>query len=101
MTRKEYMERGDQDSAHREYYSQFVTEGIRQAVSLKFGDKIHQSECPHFNDIPLVGWDSLAKTYSFHVAHKNKELNGSHTFSLCEGVCMLKEAAQQIREEKA
>lgn len=100
MTRKEYMDREDGVIAHRGYYSQFVTEGIRQAVSRKFGDKIHQSECPHFNDIPLLQWDSLAHSYSQHIARKNKELNGSHTFSLCEGVCMLKEAAQQIRERE-
>ena len=98
MTRQQYLASEDQAAAHREYYSQFVNEGVRLAVNHKFGQRIHQSKDPHFNDIPLHMWDSLGLSYLSYFAAKNRTINGENAASKSDVVCMLKEAAQQIRE---
>lgn len=56
FTRSDYMTKA---CSHEEYYGQFVTPAIRNAVKARFGDRINKSNDPHFNDIPLAQWDSF------------------------------------------
>ena len=74
--------------SHSEFYGQWVTDYTRQLVSEQFGnDLIKASKDEHFNDIPLRQWDRLA---SFVECYPDN--------SLSSRVCILKEAARQIRD---
>lgn len=76
---------------HREFYAQFLTPAVFSLVRQFIGaEKILRSTDEHFNDIPLKTWDLIANSY----AHMLK----TDYNSLCQRVCLLKEAAQQIRE---
>lgn len=100
-SRKDYLHK---QCSHREYYAQFVTEEVKRLVH-RFHKAIVKSEDPHFNDIPLQDWDRLSDTTRLSI---NKEIwraaespslpKNSYPWSLCANVCILKEAAQQIRE---
>ncbi len=82
-----YTEYMDKKCSHRKYYAQFVTQGTRELVALQIGRvRILESTCDHFNDIPLKLWDSMQGWMS--------------ASSLGTAVCILKEAAQQIREKQ-
>ena len=82
--------------SHREWYAQFVTSETINRVSLIIGkDRIKASIDPYFNDIPLYEWDAIVKTYG--VTSRIREAGDYPT--LGNGVCILKEAAQQIREK--
>lgn len=97
MTRQEYLN-SESPNRHREYYSQFVTEHTKNLVLRTFTrTTILDSKDPHFNDLPLQMWDRIAGI-SRDTASKLRELGDSPT--LGGGVCILKEAAQQIREGK-
>ncbi len=93
FSRAEYLEGR---CTHREYYGQFVTEEVKREVARSIGiDKLKASRDQHFNDVPLSHWDNLS--------HSNKSLlsipeNGTRFYSLCGGVCILKEAARQLVE---
>lgn len=96
FTHQDYL---DKKCSHREYYSQFVTEYIKSIVLSRFGiEKLLNSKDEHLNDIPLHSWDSLAVSYKpvFAIDDTN---TGIKYWSLCGGVCILKEAAQQIIEK--
>lgn len=114
FTRKDYL---DRKCSHREYYSQFVNDEVKQLVARRIGrKKILASTDPHFNDIPLHRWDALAgfsnRQYSrefgpfeparsplfYCVGRSIVEANGGGV-SPSDLVCVAKEAAQQIREE--
>lgn len=109
FTRKDYMNKA---CTHREYYGQFVNDGVIRLVLHRIGRKaILGSTDPHFNDIPLHRWDALCgfdgRPYSGGtftggavyplVAAKFKEL-GQHV-SPSDLLCVLKEAARQIKED--
>ena len=111
FTRKDYLAKR---CSHREYYGQFVNDGVKGVVLRSIGRKaILASTDENFNDIPLHRWDSLAGYYQ-RVCHSGKfELTHSALFyccgrSICEAgsggvsandlVCVAKEAARQIRE---
>lgn len=96
MTRNEYLEKATME-AHREYYGQFVSEGLKTMVMNRIGKKeIMESKDEHMNDIKLERWDALHQGILSYTGRKLKELGGTH--SLCETVCIAKEAARQIRE---
>ena len=81
------------ECTHREYYSQFVTPSIIDAVKKYIGvDRINKSMNPHLNNIRLGEWDSLVS----YVHADFKFYGDSITLSGC--VCVLKEAAKQIKE---
>lgn len=95
ITRKDYL---DGKATHREYYAQFVTEQIRDLVRHGVGiERIKKSTDKHFNDIPLHIWDCLASNNRYALAISKSE-NGQKDFSLGSSVCILKEAARQIKE---
>ena len=94
ITRMQYLKN---EASHNEYYAQFVHAGVKNMVRLYIGESaIRNSTDPHLNDIPLVKWDSLATNLS-GVSVKLHECGDYLT--LATGVCILKEAARQIKEE--
>jgi len=86
---------------HREYYAQFVTDYVKMVVRDKIGiDRIMQSKDDRFSDIPMKEWDRLSLLFRKHVDYVSKEVGSKMGWSLGIGVCMLKEAARQIKEEE-
>ncbi len=103
MKRSEYIDNYDGGGAgaklHRAYYGQFVTDAIRALVKISIGtDKIVNSRDLHFNDVSLHTWDALVPRLPGTVVAALKE--AGDYLSLGTGVCILKEAAEQIREAK-
>lgn len=88
----------NKEISHSEYYGEFLKHGWypefagfefdRVAECLRSGDI-------HLNNIPLHLWDQKAKAYKAEVARANKVLNGESSWSLFEGVCVLKEKARR------
>lgn len=98
FTRKDYMEN---KCTHQEYYSQFVNSIVKDTVrNLISVEKIKNSNDKHFHDIPLAQWDRISNWLQEYIARINLNLNGIATYSIAEGVCVAKEAARQIKEEK-
>jgi hypothetical protein len=84
-SRKDYM---DGVCTHRQYYAQFVTDGVKAMVARAISIQVLvASTDPHLNDIQLSRWDRLATGVR---ADDN---------SLASRVCVLKEAARQLIEE--
>jgi hypothetical protein len=84
---------------HREYYAQFVSDDVRALVARSIGvDRIHESvdRDGAFNDIPLRRWDAMVPLLGSSVARALKECGD--WLSLGTGVCILKEAARQLKE---
>lgn len=88
--------------AHRRYYSQFVTDGIRQSVLKAIGkDRLLATADPYLNDIDLSVWLKLCESC--------EELNSDITRAKCKllddagepgtRVCIVKEAARQVIEQ--
>jgi len=97
FTRTQYLAH---ECAHSEYYAQFVTEGLKTRVQNAIGkDRITNSTNPHFNDIPLVQWDNL--TYILGALTNAKMKECGDYLTLAGGVCILKEAARQVKSENA
>lgn len=103
MHRKEYIgvvfeSRDHMARLHRAYYSQFVTDEIKHLVLRGITrPKIEQSiDHPSFNDIPLSEWDALVPKLPRSVEDQLRE-HGDY-LTMAGGVCILKEAARQIRE---
>ena len=100
----------DGKCTHHEYYSQFVTDDIKQLVINSIGkEAIQRSTDPHLNDIPLVKWDRLNTTVRALVDRNlHKELHNAtygerdkdkFIWSLSEGVCIAKAAARIVKSE--
>lgn len=84
-------------AAHREYYAQFVTPTVHALVVHYIGEPdILASVDEHMNDIQLIRWDELVPMLGNAVANSLKEMGDYLT--LGTGVCILKEAAKQIKE---
>jgi hypothetical protein len=103
MKRSEYMDNyhGGEEGAklHRTYYAQFVTDEVRELVLRCIGaDKIITSSNAHFNDIPLAKWDRMVTCRMMPASVSERLKEAGDWFGLGSGVCILKEAAQQIRD---
>lgn len=108
-SRKQYL---NGECSHREYYGQFVNNGIKEDVVSHFGiERIKNSQDEYFNDIPLGQWDSLVgfKFIGSTLVNKPTHIGLSLAEKLketgegvsCAGlVCIYKEAAKQIKEAK-
>ncbi len=104
-TRADYMNGA---CSHRQYYGQFVTPYIKALVSRFIGkDRLMASKDEHLNDIPLQLWDGISENNKNILAISNElygqgfsDSDGKRIYSLCNGVCILKEAAKQIIEEE-
>lgn len=91
-TRKDYM---SSKCTHREYYGQLVTQSIKDHLNCAIPDSIAQSTHEVFSDISLDTWDRIGATYDLR-----NEFESLGDFRTQAGIiCVLKEAAQQIREE--
>lgn len=96
MTRKEYMEVATLDTEtnrklYREYYSQYVTDGIRETVR---ASKITL-------DHKVKDWDNLGllNRHIFRGVDTQMRLNGDW-LTQAGIVCILKEAKRQLMEEE-
>lgn len=101
LTRKQYMAG---ECTHREYYGQFVTDEIKQAVLRMFSKKELVQAFKgdeHFNNLPLRQWDNILdpRSYNLGLAKALKEAGNIGGISLSDCVCTCKEAARQIVEE--
>ena len=91
-TRKDYM---SNKCTHEEYYGQLVTQGMKDHIVRAIPQALAKSTDPVFNDIPLATWDRLGMVYSLRA-----EFEELCDFRSKAGiVCVLKEAAQQVKEE--
>lgn len=88
---------------HHEYYSQFVTQAVKDLVTEHIGGADFLSkklvEDPNLNNIPLDIWDQVVTNHRW-VGGINEQGNGKKIYSLSNGVCVLKTAARMIVEEK-
>lgn len=92
FTRKDYM---SDKCTHEEYYGQLVTQGMKEHVARAIPQGLARSTDPHFNDIPLATWDRLGTVYNL-----TTEFEELGDFRSKAGiVCVLKEAARQVKEE--
>ena len=95
-TRQQYI---NNQVTHREYYAQFVTAGVIQLVKSAFKmSELVEGKDQHFNNTLLFRWDRLMSVVPFEINSKLKACGDGPT--LAGVVCILKEGAMQIVEEK-
>ena len=91
-TRKDYM---TNKCTHEEYYGQLVTQGMKNHVVRAIPQALAKSTDPVFNDIPLSTWDRLGMVYNLR-----DEFKALGDIKSAAGmVCVLKEAARQVKED--
>ena len=91
-TRKDYM---SDKCTHEVYYSQLVTQRMKDHILRAIPQGLAKSTDPAFNDIPLSTWDRLGMVYSLR-----DEFKALGDFKTSAGmVCVLKEAARQVKED--
>lgn len=104
MNRAEYMKRSQEPGVHREYYAQFVTPTVTNAVLRSIGlERIVKSDDLNMNDIPLHLWDRII---GFRDGRQLDDDLGCAPALRAAGepvscgtlVCIMKEAARQIKE---
>ena len=97
-TRQDYL---DGKCTHREYYAQFVTLAIKEAVVRRWGKEQITGAFKadeHLNSIPLASWDDFVLRRRQEI--ENQIRLAGDFWSLAGGVCVAKEAARQIAEGK-
>ena len=92
-TRKDYM---SDKCTHEEYYGQLVTQGMKEHIARAIPQGLARSTDPHFNDIPLATWDRIG--FMYHGLGPEFKKLGDF-MSKAGLVCVLKEAARQVKEE--
>lgn len=94
FTREDYM---DDKCTHRQYWAQFVTAETRARVLAAFGRErlVNTEDQRHFNSIPLKEWDRIGVS----MVRGTMEKHGDYLTQSGE-ICILKEAAKQIIENK-
>ena len=109
LTRKDYM---DKKCTHQEYFAQFVTNAVRNAVLNGIGrESILESSDEHLNDIPLSHWDALVgypgdnwpgyANWHCRLPIDRKLIKEAGEWVTASTlVCIAKEAARQIKEGK-
>jgi hypothetical protein len=91
ITRKQYMAH---EVTHEQFYGQFVTPDILNAVELHLGVEIARSTDAHFNDVPLWKWDFLPIRQKAII----EAIRDAGDYPSKAGfVCIAKEAARQIK----
>ena len=93
-TRKDYM---SGKCTHAEYYGQLVTQNMKNHITLAIPQALERSTDPNFNDIPLSTWDRMGLAYGL----RNEFSALGDIKSMAGMVCVLKEAARQVKEETA
>jgi hypothetical protein len=94
MTRDEYLKNvlSRIKGSHQQYYGQYVTADVIRLVRRAFGKRIVQSKHPYFSDIPLEEWDRVVLPPLPWKKYGDYETTAGR-------ICVLKEAARQIKEE--
>lgn len=105
FTRKQYL---DKQCTHRQYWAQFVTEGMRQMVQRNITlERLQRSQNEYFSDVTtLQDWDCMRHgTFAMLDQKKWREIQypeytdpRSIGWSLSDNTCLLKEAARQLVE---
>lgn len=98
FSRADYM---NNTCSHYEYYSQFVTQGMKDVILRKYSKEELQKaygKDEHLNNIPLRWWDSYEEFFKQSIAGTNQKLNGARTWSSSQHTCSMKAAARQIIE---
>jgi len=91
-TRAQYLNR---ECTLDQYYSQFVNERVKNVVKSRIGlERLKNSTCEHFNDIPLHEWDRIPVPVS-----ANEMKSRGDYLALAGKVCIAKTAALQILTE--
>lgn len=106
FTRNDYM---NKKCTHSEYYSQFVTQGMKNMVKSRFTlERLQNSKKEYFNDnTQLREWDALndlTRSMLDKVLWKSLECpytENGYLWSLNCNICILKEAARILVEEAA
>jgi len=96
-TRQDYLAN---KCTHQQYYGQFVGQPEREAVKVKFGSRLFTSTDSSFNDIGLSAWDALAQFSPRRSIWRQGLQAAGDWLSLAGMVCILKEAARQVKEAK-
>ena len=95
-TRTDYL---DGRCTHREYYSQFVTQTVKDLVGKHIGNANFLSKKlaadPNLNNIPLDTWDRVVALHRW-VGEIDEQGDGKKIYSLSNGICVLKTAARMI-----
>ena len=102
-TRAQYLAR---KCTHTEYFAQFVTPALTQAVVVAIGaKKLAAAKDKHLNDIPLHRWDALNDLIMAHclraVNAAEGRPEGPYCWSLSETVSIAKCAAHMWKEAQA
>ena len=95
-TRRDYI---DGKATFSEYYRQFITPELVEAVKSKIGiDKVKTSKDPHLNDIPLNSWDNLFQDCALKKGIEKKMHEANDYLSIAGAVCTAKECARMLAE---
>jgi hypothetical protein len=96
FSRADYL---DRKCTHQEYYRQFVTPYVLEMVRAKFGEaRLRENTDPYFNDIPISRWDAMHNHLGAGAYGLLTRANGYGAYSQHETVCIVKAAAEMIRE---
>jgi len=96
FTRYQYLNR---ECTHQEYYAQFVDNEMKRGLTAYISmERILSSKKENFSDIPLKKWDSASYIVTTIENHKRMKEAGDY-LTPAGIVCILKEAARQIRDE--
>lgn len=97
----------DSEQLHHGYYSQFVTQPIKDMIRVSIGaariaDALNSGD-KHLNTIPLKEWDTLASFVMNNrsVINKVGQCGETNAKTVGVGVCILKAAARIIAEEES
>jgi hypothetical protein len=95
FTRAQYL---NDECTHEQYYGQFVTGHLTDAVVNLIGlDRIKASSDPYLNDIPLKAWDNLQPLVMSFAGAAIGKANGSGGVALSDCVCTAKAAARYAK----
>ena len=100
QTYKEYMAGELTAETHQKYYAQF-SDIFGSVVRRKFTSEYLREmlkKDKHLNNIPLSLWDNWSRAFKFELSQRNKDINGTRSWSPSMGVCAAKEMARQIAE---
>ncbi len=99
ITRKQYMRR---QATHREYYAQFVDHSVKHWVLAVIGiERLLKCTDPRLNDISLQTWDRYHGLFCMSKAGRDcAKANEGGGVSLSDAVCVAKEAARQLIEQR-
>ena len=97
MIKSDRDQRLKEEETHEEYWGQFATDYLKNAVISEFGIKSlceASKQGKYFNSIPLARWDRLGEMYKQYIDTLIRKTNKCVAPS--DLVCTLKAAARQV-----